>query len=222
MLILVYILTSFSGKTFLFSSLIDEIQGMLSNAQVVYFYCRFYESVQTSYNGILRSFVTQILAHNPTCSRYLYDYIIGGVRHHLSPTSEVCLEMLENLALHHEHLFIGIDGLDECVESDRRTVLHMIHKLLQNSKVLRNIRIFITSRKEKDIDTSLRSAHRLEIRHYHIEKDILKYVQVRVRSLSRKFPIKVEDQTRVSVDITERSRGTSLPNFRAFDTDRRN
>ena len=115
--------------------------------------------------------------------------------------------MLEKLAIHHEQLFIGIDGLDECGESERQMVLQMIHNILQGCHMSRNVRVFFTSRKEKDITDSLSSAHRLEIRHYHMEKDIMGYVQVRVQHLSKKFSIQVEQQSRVVADITTRSHG---------------
>ena len=115
--------------------------------------------------------------------------------------------MLEKVALHHEQLFLGIDGLDECQEPERRQTLLMIHKLLKASKTERNIRVFLTSRKEKDIDISLRSASRLEIRSYHLEKDIKDYVQRRARHLSEKFSITPELQTTIITDIAKRSHG---------------
>lgn len=115
--------------------------------------------------------------------------------------------MLENLAAHHEQLFIGIDGLDECGEQERQKILQMIHKILQRSHNSRDVRVFLTSRKEKDIAESLSSAHRLELRDHHLEKDIMGYVQVRVQHLSKKFSIDVEHQSRIVADITKRSHG---------------
>ena len=115
--------------------------------------------------------------------------------------------MLEKVALHHELLFIGIDGLDECQETERRQTLLMIHNLLKASKTKRNIRVFLTSRKEKDIGISLRSASRLDIRPYHLEKDITYYVRVRTLELSKKFAIALERQRAIIADIARRSQG---------------
>ena len=115
--------------------------------------------------------------------------------------------MLEKVALHHEQLFIGIDGLDECQELERRQTLSMIHNLLKASKLKRSIRVFLTSRREKDIDNSLRSASRLDIRPYHLEKDICGYVQMRVLGLSRKFSVAPERQRTIVADIARRSDG---------------
>ncbi len=115
--------------------------------------------------------------------------------------------MLEKVALHHEQLFLGIDGLDECQEPERRQTLLMIHKLLKASKTKRNIHVFLTSRKEKDISISLRSVSQLEIRSYHLEKDIKDYVRVRALQLSKKFSIALERQRTLTVDVARRSHG---------------
>lgn len=122
-------------------------------------------------------------------------------------STALCTEMVEKLALHHEHLFVGIDGLDECEEPERRQTLVMIHSILKASKTTRNVRILLTSRKENDIDTSLRSASRLEIRPYHLEKDIGNYVRVRALRLAEKFSIPAEQQKTTIADISSRPQG---------------
>ena len=131
--------------------------------------------------------------------------------------------MFEKIALHHEHLFIGIDGLDECQELERRQTLLMIHSLLKGSKIENNIRIFLTSRKERDISNSLRFAIQLEIRPYHLEKDIKGYVTARALDLSKKFSITLERQGSIVADLTRRSQGmwavtytSSKANFRTL------
>lgn len=154
--------------------------------------------------GIVRCLIAQLLALNPTCSQFLYDEIIHSVNR--SPDN-LCKEMFEKVALHHEQLFIGIDGLDECQEPERRQILLMIHNLLKASKLKRSTRVFLTSRKEKDIGASLRSASRLDMRPHHLEKDIQDYVRVRVLDLSKKFSIAPDRQRTIIADIARRSHG---------------
>ena len=115
--------------------------------------------------------------------------------------------MLEKIAVHHDSLFIGVDGLDECPEIERQKILSMIHNLLEASKITRSIHVFLTSREEKDIAVSLRSASRLKIRPYHLENDIKNYVQVRVQHLGKKFSIGLARQNTIMTDITRRSQG---------------
>ncbi|KAF6218628.1 hypothetical protein HO133_005979 [Letharia lupina] len=194
-----------AGKTFIFSSIVEDINERLSESEVIYFYCRYDDPLKTSFNGIVRCLIAQLLALNPTCSQYLYDEIIGRVNRHPDSANDLCTEMLQKIALHHEQLFIGIDGLDECQEPERRQTLLMIHNLLKASKTKRNIRVFLTSRKEQDIGISLRSASRLDIRPYHLDKDIKDYVRVRALDLSKKFSIALERQRTIIADIARRS-----------------
>ena len=196
------------GKTFIFSSIVDDIRERLPESEVIYFYCRYDDPLKRTFSGIVRCLIAQLLAHNPACSQYLYDEIIGRVSRPSDSTNELCTEMLEKVALHHEHLFIGFDGLDECKEQERRQTFLMIHGLLRASKTKGNIRIFLTSRrKEKDIDISLRSASRLDIRPHHLKKDIEGYVRVRTLDLSKKFSIVPERQKIMIADIARRSQG---------------
>lgn len=191
----------------MFSSIVEDINDRLPESEVIYFYCRYGDPTRTNFNDIVRCLIAQLLALNPTCSQYLYDEMIGSVNRRPDSTKKWCTEMLENVALHHEQLFIGIDGLDECQEPERGQTLVMIHNLLKASKIKRNIRIFLTSRKEKDIGASLRSASRLDIRPYHLENDIKEYVRVRVLDLSKKFPIDPERQRTIGGNIARRSHG---------------
>ncbi|KAL9043378.1 MAG: hypothetical protein Q9214_003434, partial [Letrouitia sp. 1 TL-2023] len=199
-----------AGKTFLFSSVIDEIIETLPNAQVIYFYCRYNEPRKTNLNDVLRSLIAQVLVLNPACLQYLYDNMIENIQHDPSSTNELCLELLENLVSQHDQLFIGVDGLDECGEPERQQILPMIHRLAQSTETLKNVRIFLTSRKEKDIDISFRSTHRLEIRPYHVGKVIEDYVRVRVRSLNEKFSIPENLRKHIITDIATRSHGMFL------------
>ena len=192
----------------MFSSLIEDINERLPESEVIYFYCRFDDPLRRTFNGIVRSLIAQLLARNPTCSQYLYDEINRSVNRRPDSTNDLCAEMLEKIALHHDQLFIGIDGLDECQELERQQLLSMIHNLLKASKITGKIRVFLTSRREKDIVISLRSASRLELRPYHLEKDIRNYVKVRVQHLGDKFSIALERQRTIVTDIASRSQGS--------------
>ncbi|KAL9136526.1 MAG: hypothetical protein Q9175_002271 [Cornicularia normoerica] len=199
-----------AGKTFIFNSIVEAISERIPESEVIYFYCRYDDPLRKNFNDIVRCLIAQLLALNPTCSQYLYDQIINSVDRRPDSANGLCAEMFEKVALHHEHLFIGIDGLDECQEPERRQTLLMIHNLLKGSKTKRNIRIFLTSRKERDISVSLRSAIQLEIRPYHLEKDIKGYVTARALDLSKKFSITLERQGTIVADVTGRSQGMFL------------
>ena len=120
----------------------------------------------------------------------------------------LCNEILETLAAHCDRLFLGIDGLDECDESDRCKVLAAIDRTLKVSEQRRNVRVFLSSRKEKSIENLLSSTNRLELRARHLENDIRSYVQTRVLVLAQKFKLIPEHQKRLTEDTVLRAHGT--------------
>ena len=194
------------GKTFLFNSIVDEIGQKAPTSDVVYFYCKESDPSRRSFNEIARSLIGQLLALNPICLDYLYERTLkSGER--IPTSNHLCKDILKSLTANHEKLFIGIDGLDECEESERRHVLDLIHGILHSSSTKRNLRIFLTSRKEKDIGESIGSAIRLEIKRHHLEQDIKHYVQVRVSELSKKFSLSVVEKERILENVAKRSDG---------------
>ena len=200
------LISRYLGKTFLFNSIIDEIGAKVPGSQVVYFYCKEADPLRRTFNGIARSLIGQILALNPVCLNYLYERTVkSGER---TPTSiHLCTDILKNLAANHDQLFIGIDGLDECEESERGRILALIYSILDVSNVKSNVKILLTTRKEKDIRQSIRSALQLEIEPHHIEKDMIYYIDLRVSELGLKFSLPIEEKKRIAREIATRSKG---------------
>ena len=194
------------GKTFLFNSIVDEIGEKAPTSDVVYFYCKESDPSRRSFNEIARSLIGQLLALNPVYLDYLYEKTLkSGER--IPTSTHLCKDIVKSLTANRENLFVGIDGLDECEESERRHVLDLIHGILNSSSTKRNVRIFLTSRKEKDIGESIGSAIRLEIKPHHLEQDIKYYVQERVSELSKKFSISTHEKEHISKDVAKRSNG---------------
>lgn len=196
----------------------EEIKAKLPGDHVIYFYCKYNDPQKSTTDSMVRCLIAQVLALNPACVHYLYDVVIGSVNRTTNSTNTLCIELFTTIALYHEQLFIGIDGLDECQESERQQMLSMIHNILKATKANRNVRVFLTSRKERDIGNSLRFASRLEIRPHHLDKDIQHYVQRRVLDLGRKFELSIEHQKPIIADIAGRSRGICSRALCEFDS----
>ncbi len=70
-----------------------------------------------------------------------------------------------------------------------------------------NVKIFVTSRKEKDLDKLLGSVARLNIRSQNLESDIAAYVCMKVSQLSQKFGSSQKMEQKVSAEICARPKG---------------
>ena len=157
--------------------------------------------------GIARSLLTQILALNPACLHYLYDKALSSGQRNLE-SKRLCTQILTKLAEYHDQLVIGIDGLDECEESEKRPALDMITSILKATEATKNVRFFLTSRKESVIERSFRSAIALEIRPHHLDRDIKSYLRVRTSELSEVFSVDAERQQWITTEVSKRSNGT--------------
>ncbi|KAL6721442.1 hypothetical protein ACLMJK_000545 [Lecanora helva] len=199
-----------AGKTFLFSSIVEEIKANIPDAHVIYFYCTYNDPSKTTFSDMVRSLIAQMLDFDSACLQYLYDTMISSVRRHPGSTNTLCAEMIKSIALHHEHLFIGIDGLDECDVSERKQVLSMVNSIVRSSQDSGNVRFFLFSRMEKDIKQGLSSTKQLEIQPHHLEKDIRDYLLLRMRGLGRKFGLLVARQKSIIEQLAARSNGMFL------------
>lgn len=185
-------------------------------SQMVFFYCKNTEPSRRTFAAIARSVLAQLLKLNPSCLDYLYDKAVSsGSR--LSNTTATYRELVETIAMNHEYLIIGIDGLDECEESERRNIMLMIENILRVSHKEQNVKFFLTSRTEKDIKLSLSSAIRLNVEPQHIERDIQTYIRVRCSELAKKFTLNSGKERDIISRISSRPEG-KRPLLRKFET----
>ncbi|KAF4626218.1 hypothetical protein G7Y89_g11943 [Cudoniella acicularis] len=198
-----------AGKTVLFSSVVDKIKDCFRDAQVAYFYCKCSDDTRRTFDAISRSLIAQLLKQNPTCLEYLYEKMVASGERQPS-TPKLCQEILEEICLNHDLLFICLDGLDECELHERNLILSLIGTITKTSKTEQSVRFFITSRKEKDVERSLSLAIRLDIKAQHVESDILSYIQSQASKLGQLFSFSAEKERAVMVEIASRPQGMFL------------
>ena len=177
------------GKTVLFSSIVEHILQRNSNKceiAILFFYCKYGDSARDDYGDVTRSLIAQLLQDNQNCLDYLYDRVLSSNQVH-AETIEEYGEIIHAMVQCYRTIYIGIDGLDECEPSERKTLLDILHSLLQPSATECNVKIFISSCAEKDIERSLSNAIRLELVAHHLQSDIHIYVQERVQRMNERF-----------------------------------
>jgi hypothetical protein len=101
-------------------------------------------------------------------------------------TVEESIDVLSSIIRQNATTIIIIDALDECTEASRRILLEALTTLVSRSKGL--IKLFISSREEKEIDLHLRKMPNLHISATDNGKDIARYVEMEVdRAIGRKL-----------------------------------
>ena len=112
----------------------------------------------------------------------------------------------------HRNLFIGIDGVDECEPSERRCILSLVHNLLKLSDTELDLKVFLASCTEKDIEESLQLSTHLALKPHHLDSDIRSYIDIRSIAVGEAFSFNKERVHEVACKVAGRPKG--LQSFR--------
>lgn len=142
-----------------------------------YFYCQELET----YDGVLRGILTQLLEQNQNILPYLESERVSSAQKYLKSGKLLHL-ILETVLEACGQVYLIIDGVDELELDERRKLLSALFPFLQPSPDKRwSLKIFISSRNEKDIKDALVG----KFKSYGITKedngsDITSYITTRV------------------------------------------
>ena len=159
----------------------------------------------------MKSLIAQLLYNNDDCLRYLYDKAVTVHQRHPS-TRNVLEELIGTMARLHHDLFIGIDGIDECEPSERQLILSLVHNLLKLSDTELDLKIFLASCTEKDIEESLKQSTHLALNCHHLDSDVRSYIDIRSVELGKSLSLSGERVHEVVVKVADRPEG--LRSFR--------
>jgi hypothetical protein len=144
------------GKTVLCSTILETVleyrQQDIGKA-VAYFYFDFTDPKKQDVELMVFSLISQLLQQCvklPTAPETLYVSCGGGKQ---QPSLYAALEALREMIQAIPHTYFVLDALDEC--ADRKTLLNTLRSIV--AWKLGNLHILLTSRKERDIETSLES-----------------------------------------------------------------
>jgi len=192
----------------IFSSIIDEISATQPDAQVIYFYCKNNDPLRSHFTDIVKSLISQILQLNPNCLDFIYESMLAGSERRAKDASKL-LQILDHILANHDSLYIGIDGLDECSEEERKLLLNLITVSSRGDDAQGNVRIIVASRQEKDLERSLKLAAKLNIEPHNLENDIIAYIILKMTQLSQRFKFTQKKEQRLINEICTRPKGQS-------------
>ncbi|KAI0103318.1 ankyrin repeat-containing domain protein [Nemania sp. FL0031] len=167
-----------AGKTFLASKVIDYIRARPKSSRegLAFFYCDRNEEQRRKALSILRSYVRQLATTlgNPEFIRkrlqdlYREKWLYGS---DLSTTD--CIEQLVDLVSLYDQTTLVLDALDECELDSRREIIEAIELLFKSGN---SVKVFISSRPDRDIRNRFIHRPNIEIQATDNEKDIQKFI----------------------------------------------
>lgn len=148
----------------------------------VYFFFDFNDVQKQNPELMLRSLLCQLSQQSikiPTSLDTLFSSCESGQQ---QPSVHALLEALR-LTIHEiPQVYVILDALDECAQAQRVELMDMLETMARWQ--LQNLHLLVTSRKERDIESSLEgfvnSRNRVCLQNTSVDKDIQRYVQQRL------------------------------------------
>jgi hypothetical protein len=170
------------GKTILSSAIIENLQqhcGNDTSMVTAYFYFDFNDTQKQVLEPMLRSLLYQLLQRAVTIPKGI-DMLFASCENGRPPSLDAFLKVLRSTLQEFTQVYIVLDALDECIQ--RSDLLEMLKTVARWQ--LDNVHLLMTSRKERDIESSLESFVVEEdtvcLQRDVVDKDIQRYVQQRL------------------------------------------
>lgn len=150
--------TAGSGKSILTSSVIKHLQdghAPKPSTALAYYYFSFSDIKKQNVDGMLASLIKQICSRRP--NKQLLDRLGGYMVKEQRPDTKTLGEVLITSLFGYSDVYVVIDALDECpvLNERRERLLESLDYILANAPD--SLHVFLTSRKEPDIDTQIRA-----------------------------------------------------------------
>ncbi|KAF2628860.1 hypothetical protein BU25DRAFT_390834 [Macroventuria anomochaeta] len=171
------------GKTILSSTIIEDLlQHCHDDTSMVtaFFYFDFNNIQKQDPELMIRSLLCQLLQHSVTFLRGL-DALFSSCKNGQRQLSlHALLEVTQQVMQQFTHVYIVLDALDECTQ--RPGLMDVLETV--SGWQLDNLHLLMTSRKERDIESSLQSYVEEEdtvcLQRDVVDEDIRRYVQQRL------------------------------------------
>lgn len=163
---------SYAFLTWRSSIVVDHLQRTFSSNDdaVAFLYCNYKEREQQTVNNLVSSLIRQLIDQIHLVPEDLSSLYQRHARNGTRPSRLQLHELLISTASHFSTLFLVIDALDECTESDgtRSVLASDLRKMLPHARFL------FTSRRYNDIERLFDDCLQLEIRASN--DDIRRYI----------------------------------------------
>ena len=220
------------GKTMLAIALIEEfskttqLHESTSSVNLVYFFCDNQDDRRRSPTLILRGLIYQILCQHPNLTVYLRnEYEKQREQLFSSPNSLQSLWRIFHSIIKYsglQEIFVVIDALDECDPETMEIFLVLLDPYINvdnddfNHVSLKdqgcNIKWLLTSRNDLKIKQPLTGSLdiSLEENSAHVDEAVLKFIDVKVKQLTRVKHYSEELRSFVEENLRQKAEGTFL------------
>ncbi len=147
------------------------------------------------------------MAQNDDLLSYLYHKCMNSGQVSLV-ASQMCRELLETaLRTVSKKTYIIIDGIDECVATERKAILSFLTPIVETEGISGQLRALIVSQDENDIRKLLKGASVLKLTDTHIRSDIEEFAKDWCLKIQQKFGLSIATTEYIKTAVCEGSEG---------------
>jgi hypothetical protein len=186
------------------------------NATLAYFYFDFRDEKKQNVRDVVTSLLIQLSAHSDPCCDIIYHLYSTHRKGMQELSNRILIDCLKDmLAAAAQHpVFIVMDALDESPDlgmpTPREAVLNLVKDLVHLHLQVPNLHIFVTSRREVDIQTRLEplAVNAISLQDERMQKAVISnYVSSFVSSDKQMKQWRVQDKRLVVKELAERANG---------------
>ncbi|PWI64589.1 hypothetical protein PCL_09519 [Purpureocillium lilacinum] len=198
-----------AGKTIFTSTVVDSLQTRYrddTSVGIAYIYCDYRRQDEQTAKDLLASLLKQLAECLPTFPEAMKSIYGRHKKMHSRPSFHEVASALETVLALYSRVFILVDALDECRESDhsRTKFVDYVFKLLVKSK----LNVFATSRFIPDIIHKFEESIVLEIR--ATDEDVRQYIDGHMSRLPRFVQGNLHLQDEIKAGIVQSVQGMFL------------
>jgi hypothetical protein len=159
--------------------LVEQAQrrSLKTGTAVTYFYCDHAQPESLQASTILASFFKQLLIHldhlKKPCPPEIQDELTQAFK---AGQRTLGPDILVDLITSFSEVFIFIDGMDECDQSDIKEILKFVQRLSTSPSLRSSSKIFIAGRKEVDVQRTIPSCISVTAGGSGHSEDIRRYI----------------------------------------------
>ncbi|KAN0068061.1 hypothetical protein V8E54_013989 [Elaphomyces granulatus] len=202
----VYLQLMDEGKTVL-ASLIIETLLKQENSPVLFFYCKHREQDKSTFAGILRGLLAQLIRKDTALVSWFSEKCSSLDRQKLR--SPEILEELARFAFNTQCIsLVVLDGLDECnPEEIRKTISWFVSHQGIDHAGTSQIRLMCIGQRIDILQTMLSSAKSVSLDNSCHRDDIAKYVAGKTRNIQKTLKIKPDIVSQIVSRVTKTAKG---------------
>lgn len=190
------------------ASLIIEETKTIDSVHVGFFYCKYSDNRKSSFSGVLRAILVQLVQQNDELLSFVYDACCSSDEVTIDSTS-LLKRLVETSVRSCANMCIIIDGIDECEEvEEKRMILWFLAIFESMTKDnAGTLRLLFISQKDKVTESLLTRASVIPLGSKHHKKDIQTYARHWSIQIQRKFGIPETSANQIGTHVATKARG---------------